>query len=365
MEASFSLPPEVNEILRKNHFDLHTFTLLRERLTAEQASAANEISGELALIEDSSIATLESVNDETAEFGSDLIREGKVGCVVLAGGMATRFGGVVKAAVEVDKGKDFLSLKVGQVQALARELEARIPMYIMTSFATHDTIEGLVEELQTEEVPIRCFSQFVSVRLTEEGELFFGDDGEPSLYAPGHGDLTFALRRDGILQAFRDQGGEHLFMSNVDNLAASLDARLVGLHAKFGADVTVEVVSKDPGDKGGAPAKVDGKPQVVEAFRFPHAFDQDSIPVFNTNTFFIRAEAIDRDFDLDWFMVRKQVDGHPAVQFERLVGQITAFLKTGFVHVPRRGPESRFLPVKDPQELEERLDDIREVMARG
>jgi len=47
--------------------------------------------------------------------------------------------------------------------------------------------------------------------------------------------------------------------------------------------VTAEVVRKLPGDRGGAPARVDGSLQIVEAFRFPEGFDQDRIDVFNTN----------------------------------------------------------------------------------
>lgn len=360
-----SLPPETTDALRKNHFDPLSFERLRARLQAGEAAANNAVSGAIEPIDVSALASLDDIDEETKEHGEQLLRSGKVGCIILAGGMATRFGGVVKAAVEVDGGKDFLTLKVEQVRTLAERLGAQIPVFLMTSFATHDVIVDLANKLQSDAVPITCFKQFISIRLTEEGEIFFGDDGEPSLYAPGHGDLTFALRRDGLLSSFRENGGEHFFMSNVDNLAASLDPRLVGLHARSGADITVEVVSKDAGDKGGAPAKVDGKPQVVEAFRFPRNFDQDTIPVFNTNTFFIRAGAVDRPFELDWFVVRKEVDGHKAVQFERLVGQLTAFVGTRFVHVPRRGEQSRFLPVKDPDELSERLEQIRKVAQRG
>ncbi len=42
------------------------------------------------------------------------------------------------------------------------------------------------------------------------------------------------------------------------------------------------------------------------------------------------------------------------IQFERLVGQLTAFLPSHFLIVPR----GRFLPVKDPEELEARRADI-------
>ena len=63
------------------------------------------------------------------------------------------------------------------------------------------------------------------------------------------------------------------------------------------------------------------------------------------------ARAIDRDFDLDWFVVQKQVDGARVVQFERLVGQITAHLPTHFLVVPREGSGCRFAPIKTPEDL--------------
>jgi UTP--glucose-1-phosphate uridylyltransferase len=215
-------------------------------------------------------------------------------------------------------------------------------------------------------MPVEVFPQLISLRLDEAGELFRGADGAPSPYAPGHGDLTFALRLHGVLERFRRGGGKLLYMSNVDNLAATLEPAVIGAHLEAGAAVTAEVVAKDPGDKGGAPARVDGVPQIVEDFRFPEGFDQDRIPVFNVNSFCLDAAAIDSDFSLSWFVVKKSVDGRPAIQFEHLVGELTAFLPSRFLHVERRGPDGRFQPVKDPDELQRRRPDIEAIMrARG
>jgi UTP--glucose-1-phosphate uridylyltransferase len=125
----------------------------------------------------------------------------------------------------------------------------------------------------------------------------------------------------------------------------------------------VEVVRKARGDRGGAPARVDGVAQIVESFRFPSTFDQDAIPVFNTNTFVLDAEAIDRDFDLSWFAVTKTIDGREAIQFERLLGQITAFLPSQFLRVDRDGADGRFQPAKDPEELAARRDEIRRILS--
>ena len=286
-------------------------------------------------------------HDRLVVRGRQALARGEVGVVVLAGGMATRFGGVVKAAVPVVADKTFLAVKVADVRATS----PRAPIYVMTSSATHDRI---VEQVKAEGFDhVECFPQLVSLRLTPKGELFL-DDGNPAPYATGHGDLTFALRARGVLERFRAGGGKVLYMSNVDNVAATLEPAVIGAHLASGAAVTAEVVRKVPGDRGGAPARLDGRPQIIEAFRFPKSFDQDSLPLFNTNSFAFDAAAIDRDFELTFFRVEKSVGDAHIIQFERLVGELTAFLPSHFLEVPR----GRFLPVKDPEELDARRDDI-------
>ncbi|MBM4282889.1 MAG: hypothetical protein FJ137_19775 [Deltaproteobacteria bacterium] len=291
--------------------------------------------------------------------GLALLRAGKIGVVILAGGMATRFGGVVKAVVPVLGERSFLQVKLDDLAALQAATGVRVPTFVMSSFATDDRIRAHLTELGRPDVEV--FPQLVSLRLTPEGALFHNVDGSPSPYATGHGDLTFALRASSVLKRFRDGGGRTLCMSNVDNLGATLDPAMVALHHASGVAITAEVVRKEKGDKGGAPARLDGVPQIVEGFRFPTSFDQDSIPVFNTNTFILDAARVDRDFDLPFYRVEKSVDGRTAVQFERLVGELTAFLPSRFVEVSRTGEDGRFLPAKDPEELARRLDDIAAV----
>ena len=362
---------ETQALLQRNAFDPETFEKLRKRLVSGEASDEhNRIRGRVAPPSDGEIVALPPRESDAfrqlAARGREAIRAGKVGAVVLAGGMATRFGGVVKAVVEVVDGRSFLDVKLTEIRRTARDAGGRVPVYLMTSFATDDEIARLANEASSEDAPVESFRQLISLRLTPDGELFRGDDGKPSPYAPGHGDLTFALRRSGILSRFRESGGEILMMSNVDNVVATLEPAIIGSHLEAGCAITVELAEKEPGDKGGAPARVDGKLQIVEAFRFPADFDQDRIPVFNTNTLVLDAKAIDRDFDLSWFAVRKKVDDRDAVQFEHLVGQLTAFLPAHYLRVPRYGAESRFEPVKDPDELAKRRDSIREALrARG
>jgi UTP--glucose-1-phosphate uridylyltransferase len=358
--------PETAATLERSGFDRVTFERLRDRLREKGRSPEqNVIAGQVTMPAANDVTELPAPGTPARaalmQRGWKALTAGEVGVVILAGGMATRFGGVVKAAAEAVDGRSFLDLKLADVATVATGAKARIPVFLMASFATADAVRALGEAKRTEQVPVATFTQFVSVRLTPEAELF-ESEGRPSLYAPGHGDLTFALRASGTLERFRAGGGRLLLVSNVDNVAATLDPVVVGAHIAAGRAVTVEVVRKARGDRGGAPARVDGLPQIVEAFRFPPGFDQDAIPVFNTNTFVLDAEAIDRDFDLSWFAVSKTIDGREAIQFERLLGQITAFLPSQFLRVDRDGPEGRFQPAKDPEELAARRDEIRRIL---
>jgi UTP--glucose-1-phosphate uridylyltransferase len=257
-----------------------------------------------------------------------------------------------------------LDLKLADIRASAARASGRVPTYLMTSFATDSEVRALAARQSTPEAPVGTFAQFISLRLNPDGSLFRDARGQPSPYAPGHGDLPFALRRSGVLARLREAGISLLYMSNVDNLAATLDPAILGAHLHEGRAISVEVAGKVRGDKGGAPARVDGVLQIVEGFRFPEDFDQDAIPVFNTNSFVIDVAALDQEFPLSWFAVEKQVDGKKAIQFERLVGELTAFVPCTAIAVAREGEDGRFLPVKDPPELEARRATIVALLER-
>jgi UTP--glucose-1-phosphate uridylyltransferase len=238
----------------------------------------------------------------------------------------------------------------------------------MTSETTNGPIrEALGPRLRTDGDRCVTFEQDVSLRLTPEGELFLDERGEPSVYATGHGDLPDALRRSGILGRFLARGGSTLWMANLDNLGATVDPAILGWHLAHRGPLTVEVVDKVGADRGGGPVRWDGRPIIVEELRLPLGFDPATVPVFNTNTFLADAAALDA-LAMEWTYVEveKKVGERRAVQFERLLGELTVGLPTRFLRVPREGVASRFLPVKDAGELGRRRPEIEAIArARG
>jgi len=361
------LDEKTGETLARFRFDPLVFARLRASLAdSAGASFAGRLDGEVGLPLAGDLTDLPSLDSaegrELAALGREALASGEVGVVVLAGGMATRFGGVVKAVVEVVPGQSFLRLKLADIEHAAAAAGSRVPVLLLASHATSDVLRRAVADSVFPRAPVEILEQSVTLRLTPGGELFREASGRPSLCATGHGDLLPTLRASGALARFRRAGGRMLLVSNVDNLAATLDARVLGAHCRGGKAVTVEIVPKMSGDRGGIPARVGGHLQIVEEFRLPAAFDSARVPFFNTNTFVLDAEAIDREFDLDWFLIRRKVDGAEVVQAERLLGQVTALLPTQFLVVPRQGREGRFLPVKDREELQMRMPEILDLL---
>ena len=313
-----------------------------------------------------------------AAKGEDAIRAGKVAALVLNGGMATRFGGGAKGVVSIVDGKpdvSFLAVKLAQYKALGEKLGAEIPVVLMHSFATagpsreHLTKidwSGLAAEQRLE------FEQSIMPRVLPDGsplaELPEASDlPDTALFsAPGHGDTHGRLRGSGVLAKLREQGIEHILVSNVDNLGATIDPVVLGAHleaAEAGAGISVEVVRREAGDAGGCVAQLpgSGRPAIIEGFRLPEGTDLSDYPHFNTNTLWLVADRIDTPVELTWFAVRKQIDwpsGGKAqtgadgklevVQFETLIGQLTEFVDSAYLDVDRG---ERFLPIKTRDDL--------------
>ncbi len=345
--------PATRSVLERYAFDARTFDRLRaELISGGLVPGATVVEGAVEPLQPGDLTDVLRAGEpgfaEALAAGEEALRSGSVAVVVLAGGMATRFGGGVKAVAEAIDGRSFLQVKLEETRRLATALGGRIPEALMTSFATDTAIAEHLAQRGLGE-PAR-FVQPAAPRLRPDGGLFLGADGRPSLYGQGHGDLFTAIRASGTLDALVSMGVRSVMVSNVDNLAARVDPLIVGMHLRQATPLTVEVVAKDR-DTGGAPARVDGRPRLLEAMQFPSEFDQDLVPVFNTNTALITVEALADAVDLSWLVAAKQVDGEPVVQFERLYHELSAHVPTTYLVVPRSGPDGRFLPVKEPADL--------------
>ncbi|MCA8943324.1 MAG: UTP--glucose-1-phosphate uridylyltransferase [Planctomycetes bacterium] len=364
-----SLTEEHLSFLSRFGFDPELFESWRKAVRDGSLSLENnEVTGQLLAPAPDQIRSLPREDSEDRqelfEIGKAAIANGEFGVVILNGGMATRFGGVVKGTVDVVGETSFLGLKLHDVRRAEKTCGGTIPVMLMNSFATDEATTAHCREHEWFGLPkeqVDHFTQFISVRLDEKGNIFEPEKGQISPYGPGHGDFSFALRHSGLLQRFLENGGKYLMLQNVDNLGARVSPAILGHHIQNRAEITCECAPKWPGDVGGSPFVLDGKLQLVEQLRFPAGFDPDIVDVFNTNTFHFSASSIDRDFELGWYYVEKAVGDRKAIQIERLVGELTKHLKSNFVRVKRTGDGTRFLPIKTPDDLESARDEVREL----
>jgi UTP--glucose-1-phosphate uridylyltransferase len=375
--ATPSAPPEMNlndlpadlaRTLARFHFERVPLDALRQRL--REAGGAPEslhaIRGHIApppvdcAIRPPTPASTEALR--LAADGAAAIARGELAVVVLAGGMATRYGSVVKALAPLgtDGGERFVDVKLADVARWS----GAVPAALMTSFATHDLIaEALVDEPPPGAAVVTLAPQFVSLRLTPGGDIFLTDEGVPSPHSTGHGDLPEALAAAGTLAAWRAAGVRTVLVSNVDNLGATVDPTLFAMHRESGARVSVELVEKRSGDRGGLPVLRDDRLVLAETFRLPAGFPDQEFPLFNTNTLWVDLDALESAAPWTWCAARKSVEGRDAIQFERLVGELTWWHETQYLHVPREGAASRFLPIKEFDDLARSRDALVAMIA--
>lgn len=332
--------------------------------------AANE-SG---LIPESAITPAEGLplyeDVATTQATPDLLA--KTVLLKLNGGLGTGMGlEKAKSLLPVRDGQTFLDLIVRQVLAARKATGSELKFLLLNSFSTsEDTLAHLAKypelgkpadlELMQNKVP--------KIDAATLAPVEWPADRDHEWCPPGHGDLYPAILGSGMLQQLLDAGYRYLFVSNSDNLGATLDLGLLGWFAASGKPFVMEVTARTAADrKGGhlASRATDGQLLLRESAQCPDE-DMDVFQdiskhrYFNTNNLWLRldllAEALDANgglLPLPVIKNKKTVDPRdkksPAVfQLETAMGAaIECFADAGAVVVPR----TRFAPVKTTADL--------------
>jgi UTP--glucose-1-phosphate uridylyltransferase len=344
-----------------SHLETAELEKLRELVRTRQLSDAGVPANAQPLRTDELIALPAPGTPEyqqSLEAGERAFATGEVASVIVAGGAGTRFGGAVKALVPVLGRRTFLDLKLAD----ARRFSAPVPVAVMTSALTDAAIRTHLKGVHAGQVIV--FQQRMLPRLLTGGELYRDDDGQLSFAPAGHGDFFRALKESGAGEQLRGLGVRTLYFSNVDNLAATLDPLIIGLHLRTGRQMTVEVTDRTGArgqlDSGAAPVRVDGRPQLVEKV------DPQAFPLISTNNITFDLETLlERPVVLPFRVALKTVDGQQVLQLEQVTGEATALLASAFIQVPREGPAiSRFEPVKAREDLERVASRMADRLAR-
>ncbi|HVW02897.1 MAG TPA: UDPGP type 1 family protein [Planctomycetaceae bacterium] len=215
---------------------------------------------------------------KNANAGEELLRNGRVAVILVAGGQGTRLSfPQPKGMFPIGpvSGKSLFQIFAEQIEARQRRAGAIIPWYIMTSDATHDETVAFFESqhyFRLSPEAVRFFRQGTMPALdAHTGQLLLAGPGELALSPDGHGGLLEALRRADLFADMRRRGIEHLYYHQVDNpLAVVCDPTFLGLHLERRAEVSTKVVSKTSAEeKMGVLVSVDGRTQIIEYSDLP------------------------------------------------------------------------------------------------
>ena len=331
-------------------------------------------SKESGLIPESSISPVEqlpSYEDISSKPGDPGLLS-KAVILKLNGGLGTSMGlEKAKSLLTVRDGETFLDLIARQVLAARKQTGANVRFLLMNSFSTSEDTKAHLSrytelgapgdlELLQNKVPKIAHDTLTPVEWPADPDLEW--------CPPGHGDLYPAILGSGILDRLLKEGYLYLFVSNSDNLGATMDPALLNWFAGSDKPFLMEVTARTAADrKGGHLAKraSDGQLLLRESAQCSKE-DMDAFQdialhrYFNTNNLWLRldhlAEALQRNgglLPLPVITNEKTVDPRdkksPAVyQLETAMGAaIECFPGAGAVVVPR----TRFAPVKTTADL--------------
>jgi UTP--glucose-1-phosphate uridylyltransferase len=117
--------------------------------------------------------------------------------------------------------------ELAHVQHLNKEYKAKVPLVLMNSFNTHAMTQAILRKYDANEhVTIETFNQSRYPRVLKDSLLPLPEDingKADEWYPPGHGDVFPALVNSGLVDKFLAEGKEYIFISNADNLGATVD----------------------------------------------------------------------------------------------------------------------------------------------
>jgi UTP--glucose-1-phosphate uridylyltransferase len=251
-------------------------------------------------------------------------------------------------------------LTVEQIRSLNAEYKVNIPLILMQSFYTDDLMKPVLGKVK--DVEILTYNQNKFPRVYEDSLQPVPSSPDAPLTEwnpPGHGDVFHCLRDSGLLDKLLAQGKKYLFISNIDNLGAIVDLKVLTKVASEDRAYAAETVPKTPDDwKGGMPILYKGRVKLLEVAQVPagHLEDFKNVAlfdVFNSNNMWVNLPKLKKALDddtlvLDVIKNKKVYQGRPIVQLEAAAGSaIQSFPDSISVKVPRR----RFLPVKACSDL--------------
>ena len=216
--------------------------------------------------------------EQARRRADEALAAGQLGAVLVAGGQGTRLG------FEHPKGmfrigplssKTLFQVHVEKIVAAGRRYGVRIPLYLMTSPATHEETVAFFGAhdrfgLADEDLIVFCQRTMPAVDAPT-GRVLLEAPGQIALSPDGHGGILAAMAKSGVLDDVRRRGIRQLFYFQVDNPLVDIGGReFIGYHLLGNSELSTQVIDKrDPLERVGNVVEVDGKLMVIEYSDLP------------------------------------------------------------------------------------------------
>ncbi|NIK78872.1 UDP-N-acetylglucosamine pyrophosphorylase [Paenibacillus castaneae] len=219
----------------------------------------------------------EKEQDAFTQKGMELLHNGEIGVIVVAGGQGSRLGhDGPKGTFDIGlpSGKSLFQLQGERLLNLSTRAGKSIPWYIMTSPENHkDTLTFFQASHYFGYPPEDCFffQQNTMPALDHEGKLLLSPEGLLQLAPSGNGECFSSLKRSGALADMKKRGINWLFYCNVDNALIQIaDPAFIGAAAEYNHPIATKVIEKTNVDeKIGILCLNDNRSSVLEYNEIP------------------------------------------------------------------------------------------------
>jgi len=297
------------------------------------------------------------------KLDNDACDYSKLAIVKLNGGLGTSMQCTgPKSVITVKNNLTFLEIIINQIRFLNKKYKCNIPLVLMNSTLTTNNEEMKKIINNSSDIDILIFHQDNLPRICAKTNKLLNNDSfisnTPISCPSGTGDFYESLLKSNVYHKLLKRNIEHLFISNIDNLAASADPYILNfLQNNKNIEFNIEVTPKTELDiKGGTFIDYDNKTRLLEVAMIPKEnleefYSIEKFKIFNTNNIWIKLNSLINNYEnMEIFQNFKTIDNTEFYQIESVIGSgINCFENISIINVPR----NRFLPVKKKNNLED------------
>lgn len=235
---------------------------------------------------------IEANRESFTETGLEAIKAGKVGAVLLAGGMGTRLGSDnPKGMYNVGLTRELYIFEclVNNMLDVVHQADAWFHLFIMTSDKNHEATVSFLKEhdyFGYKAEYIHFFMQEMAAATDYDGKIYLEEKGKLSTSPNGNGGWFISMKNAGLLELVQKEGIEWLNVFAVDNVLQRIaDPCFVGATIQKNCAVGAKVVRKNaPDEKVGVMCLEDGRPSIVEYYELTdelmNAKDENGDPAY-------------------------------------------------------------------------------------